>query len=438
MTAKFIPNGITISTNTSKHVFASFMSRDQAYDQIVKMWNLYKRASSVQPPSFSSAEDDDSSSAQSIITNDSAVVLKNTATEPQINTTNESKNAEKINNESATTITIPNNNDIKSFVSQLKDTQRRPRAVSDSFREHYAVEPKVEPGSKRETRSQQQEQQYIVPIKKTRVCPCTIKGEQYPTIALNETYNGNTEDMFTLLFDSDLIKAFLEKFENHKDVQLGEWRHGVREVVGRRKIKSSTVVFQQTRINRKYPYYVCVTGSITTPEMPMGSVYSIKSRTCITRVNKYKVHVLVTFQVAFTKSGLISSIIEKNASDEQIRMYSKLNSVLIRPDLIREIVKDEKVLEMFKPKVIQSKRSLNWSYCVYTFFIIAAFTHCLLAIRLQRITKHLEFVQHLKNTPTESHWINHKMYTLQQKLDKLKGEVQSYDQRILNLKKSIN
>lgn len=38
----------------------------------------------------------------------------------------------------------------------------------------------------------------------------------------------------------------------------------------------------------------------------MGSVYSIKSRTCITRVNKHKVHVLVTFQVAFTKSGLIS------------------------------------------------------------------------------------------------------------------------------------
>jgi hypothetical protein len=119
-------------------------------------------------------------------------------------------------------------------------------------------------------------------------------------------------------------------------------------------------------------------------------------------------------------------------------MYSRLNSVLNRPDLIREIVKDEKVLEMFKPNVIQTKRSLNWSYCVYTFFIIAALTHCLLAIRLQRITKHLELVQQLKHTPTESHWINHKMYTLQQKLDKLKGEVQSYDQRILNLKKSIN
>jgi hypothetical protein len=205
-------------------VFASFISRDQAYDQIAKMWNLYKRTSSVQPPSFSSAEDDDSSSAQSIISTDSAVVLPATTTSaltaaattsPQINT-DESKDQEKINNESATTVTIPNHNDFKSFVSQLKDTQRRPRAVSDSFREHYAVEPKVELGSKRETRSQQKDQQYIVPIKKTRVCPCTIKGEQYPTIALNETYNGNTEDMFTLLFDSDLIKAFLEKFENYK------------------------------------------------------------------------------------------------------------------------------------------------------------------------------------------------------------------------------
>jgi hypothetical protein len=42
------------------------------------------------------------------------------------------------------------------------------------------------------------------------------------------------------------------------------------------------------------------------PDMPMGAVYSIQSRTCMTRVNKDKVHVLVTFQVAFSKSGLVS------------------------------------------------------------------------------------------------------------------------------------
>lgn len=42
------------------------------------------------------------------------------------------------------------------------------------------------------------------------------------------------------------------------------------------------------------------------PDMPMGAVYSIQSRTCITRVNKDKVHVLITFQVAFSKTGLVS------------------------------------------------------------------------------------------------------------------------------------
>lgn len=65
-------------------------------------------------------------------------------------------------------------------------------------------------------------------------------------------------------------------------------------------------LFQEKRIHRKYPYYSCVTAKKSMPDMPMGAVYSIQSRTCITRVSKDKVHVLITFQVAFTKSGLIS------------------------------------------------------------------------------------------------------------------------------------
>lgn len=38
----------------------------------------------------------------------------------------------------------------------------------------------------------------------------------------------------------------------------------------------------------------------------MGAVYSIQLRTCITRVNKEKVHLLVTFEVVFSKSGFVS------------------------------------------------------------------------------------------------------------------------------------
>jgi hypothetical protein len=39
-TAYFIPNAIQISTDSAKHFFASFLSRDQAYDLMVDMWRI--------------------------------------------------------------------------------------------------------------------------------------------------------------------------------------------------------------------------------------------------------------------------------------------------------------------------------------------------------------------------------------------------------------
>jgi hypothetical protein len=77
-------------------------------------------------------------------------------------------------------------------------------------------------------------------LKKPRVCPCVLKGEQHHHVALNETYNGTVDAMSKLLFHSSFYKSFLEKYESFEDVQLGTWKHGGREVTGKRKIKSST------------------------------------------------------------------------------------------------------------------------------------------------------------------------------------------------------
>ncbi|EIE91113.1 hypothetical protein RO3G_15824 [Rhizopus delemar RA 99-880] len=42
MTAKLFPNGIMIDTHASRHIFASFLSRDRAYHQITTLWKLHK------------------------------------------------------------------------------------------------------------------------------------------------------------------------------------------------------------------------------------------------------------------------------------------------------------------------------------------------------------------------------------------------------------
>lgn len=113
---------------------------------------------------------------------------------------------------------VPNNAPTTSlnkslFTNTLKQ-QSRPRSASDTYtgrdRRILSFEPKVEAGPKHEIR----QEEALTPIKKTRVCPCTVKGEQYFHVALNETYKGTVEAIFKLLFDSEFVKGFLEKYEN--------------------------------------------------------------------------------------------------------------------------------------------------------------------------------------------------------------------------------
>lgn len=127
------------------------------------------------------------------------------------------------------------------------------------------------------------------------------------------------------LTDMKLMFFFLQ------DVQVERWKNNSRNITGKRRIKASEkrklktdtcqnftdvqlvkdikmikTLFHEKREQFQLPYYSCVTAKKSMPDMPMGAVYCIQCRTCITRVSKQKVRVLITFEVAFKKSGLIS------------------------------------------------------------------------------------------------------------------------------------
>ncbi|KAI7895289.1 uncharacterized protein EV154DRAFT_536144 [Mucor mucedo] len=492
MTARIIPNGITISTSTSRHTFASFLSRDLAYDQIVKIWDLRKKINSVIPIPLPIDDDDDNGTEdddslyeegdteedeEDISSADSAVVLKTPKAEsnkpPSASPSPSPPAASSSNSAAAAAAADANQTPEKSARLSPTIAKQRPRSVSDSNYKPRSTasatsttavtipEPKVSP---------LRQQTVMTPtIKKTRVCPCTVNGEQYPHIALNETYKGSVQAMFRLLFDSNFFPGFLERYENFEHVQSSAWKHGKRQVIGQRRIKSSTTgtrvvktLFEERRIHRKIPYYTCITAKKSMPDMPMGAVYSIQSRTCITRVSKDKVHVLVTFQVVFSKTGLVSSIIEKNAADDQLRLYSHLNSILNKPELIKELVNDQQLLQDLnlanRPNSNSNSsksRSSTKKYAgqgwisyamdwvgstrligfVYFGFFLVLVTHCLLALRLKRITNTLDLVQQQKHltTHTDSQWIDNKMNRVNQHLNQLKEEVQDYHQRIQKL-----
>ncbi|CEI98853.1 hypothetical protein RMCBS344292_12951 [Rhizopus microsporus] len=475
MTAKIIPNGILIKTNTIRHTFASFISRDQAYDQIVKIWKLHKRitpTSSSIPGTYARSLEDDkqyfnsSASFSSGHSNDSAImtnsppvlltdepVSKETVISRPVLVAHENKPA------AATLLTVENTPVISS---------NRPRSISDSYKDKVIPSPIIVP-SRPNHNSPEKNSAKTEPVEytanKTVICPCMKSNKQYTHVALDRTYHGTVEAMDKLLFETDFIKSFLERCENFGDVELGVWQNNSRSIKGKRRIKTSAmstrvinILFQEKRAHHKLPYYSCVIAKKYMPDMPMGNVYYIQSRTCITRMNKSKVRVLITFEVSFKKSGLVSSIIENNAADDQFRQYNHLNEVLSNSDLAKELIRDHELLMILKlaPRD-KFKNPIKWldhtvyptsQSLIFLAFCLVFLSHIILSARVMRVTNRIQElracianeVNYLDDTSIhfaiEEEGVQ-SVLRLYSRLEEIKNQIKQYDERIIDLKDNM-
>lgn len=230
-------------------------------------------------------------------------------------------------------------------------------------------------------------------------------------------------------------------------------------------------MFNEKREHYQLPYYSCVTSKKSIPDMPMGAVYCIQSRTCITRVNKHKVRLLITFEVVFKKSGLVSckisqiiknestysqiAVIENNAADDQFRQYSHLSSVLATPKLAKDLIKDK---ELLKALHLTPRRSLrnpkSWldfkTYppilqtltCIAFLLVIAS--QFMLATRVSYVNS--RFLE-LQNEMRQQGLYDEQQTTgpidpqirfdIYNRLEELKEKIREYDQNLIFLKNTV-
>ncbi|CAO3701562.1 unnamed protein product [Rhizopus stolonifer] len=478
MTAKVIPNGLVIDTPTSKHVFASLLSRDQAYDQIVKIWKLHKRISSLisSSSSLSSSTNTSSSITQSyeekglaslsdhlsVHSNDSAI-MPNT---PPLLLTDEDILKEDV--VSQPSIIPHENKPLTTTLLKVKDRplvlNNRPRSVSDSHAIKMMSSPIVVPPNEQKKREKfcggltDRNQ-----TRKTAMCPCMKHNDQYGYVALDRVYPGTVEAMDKLFYHTDFIQCFLECCENFESVQLERWKNNTRNINGKRKIKASekrtkiiTTLFNEKREHYQLPYYSCVTSKKSIPDMPMGAVYCIQSRTCITRVNKQKVRLLITFDVVFKKSGLVSSVIENNAADDQFRQYNHLSSVLATPKLAKDLIKDKELLKALRLTPRRSLRNpeswldlktyppiLQTLTCIA--FLLVIVSQFMLATRVSYVNS--RFLE-LQNEMRQQGVYDEQQTTgpldpqiqldiVYNRLEELKEKIREYDQHLMSLKNTV-
>ncbi|KAG2176215.1 hypothetical protein INT43_005449 [Umbelopsis isabellina] len=353
MTAKFIPNAIQISTLHSKHLFASFLSRDQAYDQLVEIWHVahpnlngrsLKKIDGLEDENDEEENDSDSYSDE---TDDSdSEYDSDEYTEVSEDEDEEAEDEGEITEDGkhapdrqASVHTLP----LPAAKETLEQENRR-RAVSEVTPRPDAkdlLKPKADgskPGSSAEDSGVEQTKASAKAVKHAPTeCECAKNDEHFSQVGLDETYTGTLETIYNLLYNSGFRKKFLEEKEKSTDVNIGNWEKGSGDIKLAREItyikylggsigpKSTKCILKEEVLHCDYDDYISQLTTTQTPDVPSGSSFCVKTRTCLTWAGDNKVRMYVTFQVEFSKSSWLKSTIEKASTDGQLAHYKLLD-----------------------------------------------------------------------------------------------------------------
>ncbi|KAI8335651.1 hypothetical protein EDC96DRAFT_450661 [Choanephora cucurbitarum] len=297
-TAYFIPNAIQISTQTSKHFFASFLSRDQAYDLMVEIWHTVRPEFAPKDESVQNAEENGSYS-----TDDE----------------NNSSSDYDSDTENSYTDESDSGDELKSAKDSqgLQDSTARRRAQSELPKPNFQTmnEKPSKSGMDEGAEKPKQSTESRPQINEKTECECGQSGSHYPNVVMDQVYSGNIEKMYDLLFVNNFMKDFLVDNQKSLELEMGEWKKGEGNVLKVRELsyikqlggaigpKQTKCYLTQELLHYDLDNYVSVLSTTLTPDVPSGSSFSCKTRTCLTYAGKGKVRVTVTVQVEFTKSS---------------------------------------------------------------------------------------------------------------------------------------
>ncbi|KAF9071696.1 hypothetical protein BDP27DRAFT_1321753 [Rhodocollybia butyracea] len=265
MTAFVIPNAILITTRQAKYSFASFLSRDTTYDVIYNIWRLVRPGGGARSPDTASIASGGGGSAGP---SPSGIIEG----------------------------TIIGGNG-------LADVQN-----------------------------------------KVTQCKCGKEGKHYSETALNTVIPGTPEKIHNLMFTSGFIKDFLVTNQKLMELQMSDWSPGTDNHLSRTmsyiKPLNGSIGPRQTKceIRDEVTYldfaptspnaYSSTLTTTRTPDVPSGSVFSVKTLTCITYASAISSRVVVTTELEWTGKSWFKSVINSSAIDGQKTFHQDLEKAM--------------------------------------------------------------------------------------------------------------
>ncbi|KAI9244829.1 hypothetical protein BDA99DRAFT_543875 [Phascolomyces articulosus] len=337
-TALFIPNAIQVSTLHAKHFFASFLSRDQAYDLIVDVWRMSR------PSTKKNGMDDDENGQVDdeglSISDDSSYTYESddesSVSEPEDDSTQDRQG-------SLASLPLPETNKDEDAARRraISEAGSRPNVKTIATQQQSSPPPPL-PGSTKNNTVTDNQTNGNKPIQKQEktACSCLNTGDHYPKVVYDQTLNCTIETIYNLLYNSDFVKKFLTD-QKCTELNINSWHDAEAEnVLSVREMsyikplngsigpKSTKCLLTEEILHRDLEDFVTQVTTTQTPDVPSGGSFSVKTRTCLMWAGKGQVRMLVTVLVDFTKSSWLKSTIESASISGQEGYYKDLDAAI--------------------------------------------------------------------------------------------------------------
>ncbi|KAI0684671.1 hypothetical protein BC835DRAFT_1292530 [Cytidiella melzeri] len=180
-------------------------------------------------------------------------------------------------------------------------------------------------------------------VNKVTQCACGKAGQHYTEQAMDIVIPGTPEKIYNLMFTSGFIKDFMRDDQKLQGmhIQISDWMplqdssallarnmSYIKPLNGSIGPKSTKCELRDELGHCDFEEYVVMVTTTRTPDVPSGSVFSVKTRTCITWASSMSSRILVTTQVEWTGRSFIKGIIERSCIDGQKTYHVDLEKAM--------------------------------------------------------------------------------------------------------------
>lgn len=147
--------------------------------------------------------------------------------------------------------------------------------------------------------------------------------------------NGSVEKIFNLLFVSDLVKNYIIEEDKCTDIEFEEWK--IEDNIWTRSQSytkplnnpigpKSTKCFIKDECSH-FDDYITNVSTATTPDVPSGNNFCVKTRTCIMCAGTNESRIIVTCAIEWSKSSWLKGAIEKACIEGQRAHWQNISQV---------------------------------------------------------------------------------------------------------------